>query len=515
MNNKTILALSVASALLTGCGGGDSQSPKTQPGVSTFKVSGSAFDSDYIGNASVCLDFNILQSCESDFTTKTDANGNFEFDVPESYLNQLSGAVVTVEIDSSSAQTKSAKSSEITSTPSYQTLLALSSDRQSVYISPFTTQVTDKVILKGAMQGQDIEAVVAQVIPEVKEMNKMSAVSDTILFGKYLEMQNQFVTDVLTKAEKSKQWRKRATEIKKTLKSDPAYSEWQTIKPIVWNVYQYSYHTDKYIERYEEYIYLSKQENGKTIERYEGQQWLLDGSGQQDLSSKLQAYHEDKTWTDDTLETHTSWEFDYNQDGSFDFKGEKLASGNYKVNEKGELSISQIELYNEGDPSAEGGTAQKRQYCTNFDLSAEMTKYKNGEAIDPCVDMVQLREFGNHKDKVKGFVSTDAMSEYKKPDDDITQPIQTDYVAYFENREFYWTLDGGQGTNIYKDWDAKSKSSFKLDRSPFNSLSENYVDAKGYIHRLVGAPIWPGASQNSDVNASTIKLLGQWNPVSW
>lgn len=515
MNNKTILALSVASALLTGCGGGDSQSPKTQPSVSTFKVSGSAFDSDYISNAAVCLDFNILQSCESGFVTKTDANGNFEFDVPESYLNQLSRAVVTVEIEPSSAPTKSEKSPESTTTPSYQTLLALSSDRQSVYISPFTTQVTDKVILKGTRQRQDIEAVVAQVTPEVKEMNKMSAVSDKILFGNYLGTQNNIVTAIVSKAEKSKQWRKRATEIRKKLKSDPAYSEWQTIKPIVWNVYQYAYHTSEYIERYEEYVYLSKLENGKTIERYEGQQWLLDSSGQQDLSSKLQTYQEDKIWTGDTLEIHTTWEFDYNQDGSFDLKGEKLTSGNYQVNEQGELSISQLELYNEGNPSAEGGAFQKREYCNNLDLSTELAKYKKGEDLDTCVDMVQIREFGNHKDKVKGFVSTDAMSEYKKPNDDITQPINTDYVAYFENREFYWTLDGGQGTNIYKDWDAKSKSSFKLDRSPFNYLNENYVGAEGNLHRLVSVPFWPGASQNSDVKASTIQLLGQWNPVSW
>ncbi|WP_353498474.1 hypothetical protein [Vibrio sp. CB1-14] len=522
MKTTKFFALSILAGAITGCGGGsDSSDAGEITSPTTTQVAGTAISTTPLNLSQVCLDFDATTSCSSNYQTQTDTSGKFAFDVSEKDSANLDTAVITVITPSALTQNTPVIFSASTAiqvaedTIDYQSYLALTSNKNNVIVSPLTSQVADKVTLNGNKQVEDLESVLKRAVSEVKELNEMTDVADEVLFGNYLNASDDITSRIRAKAAQIKQWRQRATEIKKQLKSDPNYSEWKIIKPVVWNVYQYSYHTGEYINRYEEYIYLAKHNQGNLVERYEGKQWLLDTEGNPDLNALLQTYTEDKAWNDDQITERTYWEFDYNQDSVFAFKGEKLAKGSYSKTSSGRHSIVMKELYNEGDPSTEGGWSQKRQYDEYCDLESEFDKIEQSEALDVCVDMYQVREYTNYTDATKGAVNQDLMTEYKKPNGEITLPIAMDYVAYYEEREHYWTLDGGQGTDIRKDWNAINKSGIELDQPPYNQVQSSYLAADGNRSIIDQVPIWRDQASAKESTPATIRLLSQVNPVSW
>ncbi|CAE6905746.1 hypothetical protein [Vibrio sp. B1FLJ16] len=515
MKTNRYFALSVLAAVISGCGGSDSGSNDIEPTYTT--VSGTAISSVALSSSLVCLDFDATSSCNSGYETETDSDGNFSINVEDSV--DLSQAVITV-IEEQKVRAFSSLSStqSVEDTINYQSYIALASDSKNITVSPLTSQVTDKVILNGSQQVEDFNVTLKRATVEVKELNEMTDIDDDVLFGNYLDTSNtttEISSQVQKKASQVSQWRQRANEIKKELKDNPDYSDWNIIKPVVWNVYQYSYHTGEYINRYEEYVYLARHDSGNLIERYEGTQWLVDTEGNPIPDAILQHYEEDKSWEDDEITVHTYWEFDYNQDKSFDFKGEKFARGNYTKSANDNHELEMLELYNEGNPADEDGWWQDRHYDENCDLESEFKKLSLDETLDTCVDMYEIREYNNYTDAGGKSVKLDYMTEYKKPGDDITQPITFDYVAYYEEREIYWMPNGGQGTDIRKDWDAKSKAAFDLDQKPFNVIQRSYLESNGERSLVNEVPVWAGQASSTDSTASTIRLLSQVNPMSW
>ncbi len=514
LSKLNLALLTVLAGSLTACGGdsgSSSDTPESIPVVKTQTITGVAITDDYMADAKVCLDFDVATPCSTDYTAQTNAEGEFSITVEgEDDIEQLAQAVVTVQVPDTATRTLLRSGA---STINYQSYLAQGSD-DTVNINPFTSQVVDNVILNGGGKTASLESLINNAIDAVKDLNDLSDVDNNALFGDYLNS-----SDIIAKAEQGMAWKQRAIEIKKQLNANSEYQGWDTVRPIVWNVYQHSYHTGQSFERYEEYIYLAKTVDGVLTEQFEGQQWLVDENSQPDLNAKLQNYKETKVWQGYSLgkgeqTINTFWEFDYNQDGEFGFKGEKISKGEYEIG-LDKTTITLMELYNEGNPAIEGGWDLNREYNKDCDLDAEFTKYQNQQTLDACVDMVQKREWKHYLDTELGFVSEDIASEYKKPNNDITQPVDTSFISYYEIREYYTKLDGTQGSNIYKDWDAKSQANLELQQEPYNEVLKSYFTAEGKEFSMQNLPIWPGQSQTNNASASTSNLLSNWNPVSW
>ncbi|MEN7528624.1 hypothetical protein [Cupriavidus sp. DL-D2] len=154
------MGLSIGSAVLltlSGCGGGGGETPAATPGgtnpdtpVVTPKISGKAIDG-YLVGATVCLDMNHNNACDSDEpSTTTDAQGNYALVARQDQLGQTLLVQVT-------------PGTKDLSRPGYQfpatfTLSQIVTEDGQQHITPLTTLVAAQM-QAGLSQAQATEAV--------------------------------------------------------------------------------------------------------------------------------------------------------------------------------------------------------------------------------------------------------------------------------------------------------------------------------------------------------------------
>ncbi|MET4693451.1 hypothetical protein [Endozoicomonas lisbonensis] len=493
------IPLAIASALiLAGCSDNSSDSPSSPPSEPTVTLSGIALDGDYLSDATVCLDQAMNNSCTGEIVGTTDSDGKFSLEVPESAAATGSQILVIPGSHKSSGAL-------------YRTLIDNSENSHSLTVSPFTTQVSDKVAMG---ENNNLPFAIRQAQSEVIEQNDFSANDQSIIFGDFLSHHDHDNYDaIVTRARESKLWLERAREREAELKNNPDYAQWDSIHVVAWNIWQHSFHTHAFFERYEESVHLKKKENGKKIERIEGTQWFVDENGIK-TDDILQNWTESKKWDTGQLTVHTFFEFDYNRDGLFQFQGEKAAIGTYQYNDQGLLVMDMMELYNEGDPSLEGGNEQPaRKFCPNFDILSELNKLSSKDPFDPCVDFVEQRMFKDSIDSSGTPTEADLMTEWQKPGN-ASLPVEMSSPAYYEERYTYWLENGGKSSEIFRDWEAKSEN-LKLD-NPFNVVQKDSITSEGVLFNKIMAPGWDNPPEREfAVPNSSLRPLNQVNLVAW
>ncbi|MGR5167049.1 hypothetical protein ACPV5L_07520 [Vibrio astriarenae] len=378
-------------------------------------------------------------------------------------------------------------------------------------VTPFTTQVTGQVQRNQSSRGQlGFETQIALAQQDVINLNGLSDLDNDTVFGDYIEDQ---VTALQQRAELATVWQTRAAEIRTEYINAGILDEWDTLSVFVWNVWQHSYHTNDYFERYEEYVMLTKQESSGYTELFEGTQWLVDENSQPVTSAKLQEFNETIHWGDNEVSGNTFWTFDYDQDQDFSYSGERAFAGTHQLNQQGLLSMELLEFYNEGNPSDEGGYDEPgRHYCPDFDVVAALADYQQGELLPACVDFAQI---STREDTVEDdlLYNNEEVRFLFKPANH--EHFDMSFIAYYELREFMFGLKGEQGTTILKDWNAKSLVTDEVKPHPYNEIEINTVDSLGYIKQTTEAANWTNKDRYNVTQASSLRQLVQVNHVAW
>ncbi len=498
---KSLIALAVTTALV-GCGGSDSSSDVEAASYVTYQ--GKILDSDYIDGAQVCLSFNTTAGCDTDYVATTSSDGSYSIEVPESELESAQVVMVTAELE----QPIAARSIRSASTISYSLISA--PDQRDLIVTPFTTQVTNQMQLNSSERSDmSIDTQIALAQKSVIEQNDLVDVDSHLIFGDYIQDQ---VTDLQERAELARQWQKRAAELRDEHIANGALDDWDTVTVFVWNLWQHSYHTDEYFERYEEYVMYTNLDDDEYKESFTGTQWLVDEYGNQLDGNKLQEYRESSTWSKGTVKGHTFFTFDYDQDSVFNFTGERAFKGNYHHNDQGLKVVELWNLYNEGNPLDEGGRNEEgRIYCSEFDVVAALNEYQEGDQLDGCVDFV---EHSVKEDTLQGIdlvTFEDAQFYFK----DSSNYVNTNFVGYREKREFLSGLNGEQGTSLYKDWNAKSQITDEVKPHPYNQIKKDLVSADGNVEQYNARATWPEVELYTKTDAGQILQFSQINFVAW
>lgn len=495
--------LSVAVAMvLVGCGGSDGSDDTPVPSVVAYQ--GKLLDSQYIAGAEVCLDFDAAEACSSGFSGSTDSDGAFEIEVPESSVESARELKVTAVLPGKVAAARSVADA---AAPAYT--LITSADDNEVIVSPFTTQVADKIKINSNLRSAlPLETQIALAKKDVINQNDFDDIEEDEIFGDYVGKQNGNLRD---RAEKAAAWQARAALLRAQYVSNGALKEWDSVDAFVWNVWQHAYHTNRYFERYEEYVMLSRDDGTTYEERFEGSQWMVDENGDQIPGAKLQDYAEQSSWGDGEVSGYTYFVFDYDQDGVFAFEGERAFTGNYERNEQGLLSVDLLEFYNEGNPLVEGGHNEDgREFCPDFDITGLAAGYQEGDVLPSCVDFVQGTTRSSTTSDGDLFTEEQARFYFKRDDS-----VDMNFVAYYEEREFMNGVDGELGTNIYKDWDAKTFATEEVQPYRFNEVAKNYVDADGFKTQESAGANWTDRSPYFAIEKSPLRLFTQVNYASW
>ncbi|GEM77918.1 hypothetical protein [Vibrio superstes] len=508
-NNYSILAIAVSS-LLMGCSDSDSDSAPE-----TFTISGVVLDDIYQANAEVCIDFEGLDNtCDSSYSAMTDENGRFEFEVNTEEKERLSEAKITAKISNANGSNNYTAQAN-TDSIKYQSLM-IGFEEQEVVVSPFTTQVVNEI----ALDTTNLINEASYKKSSNTVVGKQNLDSADNLFEDYLLASDQDVSDRATIA---KQDMEKANEIKQEILNDindnpdSPYADWDTIEVIVSNFWQHSHHNHEFTHRVEHLVYATRiNSQGQEEDRKEGIQWYVE-EYQDGLGLPLQNWSEERTWiSGNTVQVHAFWEFDYDQDGLFLFKGEKGAEYQYQINESGYEQYSGYETYNEGNPADEGAQDRgDREWVENCPIVEELDKIGTGDVLDTCVDFVEYRDVNTAEIK-KGLQTTDNMTEWQAP---IGTPVdvQNDNQDYYEERTQEWMDDESNSYTTKHDWNALHYHDPDIAHpEPFNEIKIEGVDENGESFSDHSTPYWDNMlSPTNDLGLRGIQIYNQVNPFSW
>ncbi|WP_261836646.1 hypothetical protein [Vibrio ishigakensis] len=511
MNKQsTFLAVTLA-ALMAGCSDSDSSSGG-EP--STFTLSGVVLDEAYKSGTEVCLDFEGLdETCKSEFTTTTDENGQFHFELESDNQEKLANAKITANIESDSSTYSLSTSSEESSTIKYEAL-AIGTQTEHIVVSPFTTQIVNEIALSNT--GLVNDASYKSASQKVSDNQNLDNTDN--LFEDYLFAADN---DVAERATIAKQDMEKAQEIEQEIlediqnNPDSPYAGWDTVEVYVTNLWQHSHHNHEFTNRVEHLVYMTRvSDAGLDEDKKEGVQWYVedyaDGNG-----DPMQNWREERVWrTTNTVEVHAYWEFDYNRDTSFDFKGEKGAVYHYEDLEL--AKYSGYETYNEGNPADEGAQDRPdREWSENCPVIDEINKIEAGTTLDTCVDFVEFRDITTTEFN-KGIRATDFMTEWQSPVG-VPVEVRNDNQDYYEERVQEWLDDGSQSYMSKHDWNAVHYHQPDLPHDePFNEIKieGNEPNGESYIDHSV--PFWNNALvPSNEFEMRGALIYDQINMFSW
>ena len=507
---KSYLLLSIVSALyLSGCGSDDNT-----PIDNTQQLKGVALDTQYLANAKVCLDFSTDTHCATSYQTTTDSHGLFSLTIPKSESSKLDQAIVTILPVTQDARTTTQGSELI-----YQALYA-AKESQDIAVSPLTTRLAEQIKLSPTQTISDSAIKLAK-----QSIIEQSALSDTQHFF------DNYLTDSTNTAlhhyvESTVDELSRAAELTEQLRQDPKYLEWDKLQAYVWRVWQRSPHNHEFTYRYEELVALEKAQQDTRITRREGTQWYAnEETGAINRALPLQNWHDQREWLTETqAKVYTFFEFDYNQDGQFNFKGEFGGLYNYSSLIAGQEAYTGYEVFNEGNPAAEGAENRgNREWIDNCPLFDELAKVTTEQALDPCVDFVEYRDISNSAQTDGTLKNQDNMTEWQKDDPGNGTPpsqwapltVNNKSLKYYEEREQKWFEDGSNAFEIRFDWNADYYHQPQLP-TPFNVIKNDSVSTKGLSATAVKTPYWNGElNPQFQLAGKGIRQYSLVNPFYW
>ncbi|MGR5414836.1 hypothetical protein ACPV5T_13775 [Vibrio astriarenae] len=317
----------------------------------------------------------------------------------------------------------------------------------------------------------------------------------------------------------------KAREILLKIEDDPAYQGWDVLHVIVSDLWQHSPHNHEFTNRIEHLVYMANHEDGVKVEdRIEGTQWYKD-EYQDGNGLPLQNFVETKVWaSDDLVDVYTYWQFDYDQDGDFLFKGEKAARYDYAKNEFGYDTFAGYEVYNEGNPSEEGADHRPdRVWVDGCPVVDEISKIGTDEILDSCIDFVEHRDMST-VDVASDVQFNDLMTEWQSNCNYDEAPycvseiiVRDDNQDYYEERTQDWFADYSQQYTIRSDWHAAHYHHPNLPHEqPFNVVKMDGVDSVGNEKLDLSTPYWASDEfPQYDVPLKGIRQYSQVNPFSW
>ncbi|MGF1785843.1 hypothetical protein L4D00_08615 [Photobacterium swingsii] len=506
------LLLSIVSALsLSGCG---SDSSNDTPPEQTQRISGIALDTQYIANAKACLDFEVGDTCRSSYQTTTDTNGHFQFSISAADIAKLEQAIIT--ISPSATMARASTSSQL----SYQSFYA-AQDNGHLTVSPVTTRVAEQLTLSNLPNVSD-----AAINKAKQTVIEQSALSDTdTMFEDYLA-DNATSTELLNYVGTTVEDLERAAELTEKASQDPTYADWDTVTAYAWKIWQRSPHNHEFTYRYEEQIALEKNKNGNKITRREGTQWYAnEQTGVINRSLPLQHWYEQREWLSDTqAKVHTFFEFDYDQDGQFKFKGELGGLYTYSSLTAGKEAFTGYEVFNEGNPADEGAENRgNREWVDNCPLFDELAKIPTQQALAPCIDFVEYRDISNSAQSDGTLKNQDNMTEWQKDDPKNGTPpsqwtpltVNNTSLKYYEEREQQWFEDSSNAFEIRFDWNANHYHQPQLP-TPFNVIKNDSVSKKGFSTTTIKTPYWKGElNPQFQLAGKGIRQYSLVNPFHW
>lgn len=512
----------LATLILAACGGSDddSSSADTTPPAATVTLKGRALVDEYLAEQTVCLDLDADQQCDTP-ESKTDQQGYFSITLPEEQRDEATQAWVMVNEAQTGAVAR-------TSTPT-STLLGYF-DGNTFTVSPYTHQLVtsaDPDLRKTQYQTSIATKTKVEIAGELglssQEMNEQK------LFGDYLVVGNEQSAELGQEAAIKHEQQSEAAQLQAKLIADLAINNpegWQSVTVSIRNFWQHSFHLQKMQHVQMQEIKYAKRENDIETTQTEGISWLLD---EQDNPLDIPLHHFTaeirKNWSNQQLREYSSWEYDYDQDGTATFKGEMAAAGSFAMDENGLSSRNAVEFFNEGNPADEGADNRPDHiYCEDFDIQGEMDKWlanKNGYEVSHCVSFVETRQQSEQLENNGDLVSKDIMTEWKGPDDVHSNwlvNLETD-PDYHEPRTEIITVPGDVQRITQYDWQALSINFPELaqQQPPFNVVRDESQRHNGEEATLIAQPLWAGSDTLGFKAVDSVGRveLQNYNPTSW